>query len=437
MSAGTGALRCGLVEGFYGRPWSHAERLEFLAFGAGAGFDEYLYAPKDDPYHRERWREPYPGPELDRIAELVAAAEGRGTRFTFALAPALSMRFSDDAEHAALARKAEQAWTAGVRSFALLFDDVPAELTDPGDRAVLGDDAEAAGRAHGRAAARFAAEVLRPRGVDAPLLVCPMDYAGNGLTPYRAGFRAELPPEAVVLWTGRDIVVGEVTRADVDAAAEAFGRPLVLWDNFPVNDFDRSRLFLGPLTGRTGDVAGSALVGILANPMVEALPSRFALATVGRWAADPGAYERDAAARDALAAVAGDAAGRLGPLVRACGAWPPSAPRDPELEAWCARALDGDRAALRAAHEVFVRLSEVRAGDPPTPLDDALAPWIDAAALAGRTGDAACRLLGGADDAPRAARAAEVERLAAAVEATTADVLRAAVTTFARDVLAR
>ncbi|MFE5291890.1 protein O-GlcNAcase [Isoptericola sp. NPDC056618] len=435
-----GAVRCGLVEGFYGQPWSHDERLDFLGWGAGAGFDEYLYAPKDDPFHRERWREEYPEPDLARIGELARASTARGVRFTFALHPALDMRFADDDEHRALARKAEQAWRVGVRSFSLLFDDVPMELVDPGDRVAFGDGPEGVGRAHGRTAARFAANVLRPRGIDAPLLVCPTDYAGNDLTPYRAGFRAELPAEAVVLWTGRDIVVGEVTRQDVDAAGAAFGRPLVLWDNFPVNDFDRSRLFLGPLTGRTDDVAGSALVGIVANPMVEPLPSRFALASVGRWAHDPQGYDRSAAGRDALLRVAGEAAERLAPLVRACSAWPPSAPRDPELEAWCALALEGDEAARHHAVENFRLLSFVRPAVPPTPLDNALGPWIDAAARAGAAGALACELLGdhrAGGAAVDEERVSGLQRQLAAVEAATEDVLRPVVASFAHAVLDR
>jgi hypothetical protein len=50
-------------------------------------------------------------------------------------------------------------------------------------------------------------------------------------------------------------VVGAIRREDIDRAADSYQRHVVLWDTFPVNDFDPSRLFLGPLTGRTTDVA--------------------------------------------------------------------------------------------------------------------------------------------------------------------------------------
>ena len=46
----------GLIEGFYGPPWSFDERAEVMARCAGWGMTHYVYAPKDDPLHRERWR---------------------------------------------------------------------------------------------------------------------------------------------------------------------------------------------------------------------------------------------------------------------------------------------------------------------------------------------------------------------------------------------
>ena len=34
----------------------------------------YIYAPKDDPYHRKLWREPYPAEQMERLRALAAAA---------------------------------------------------------------------------------------------------------------------------------------------------------------------------------------------------------------------------------------------------------------------------------------------------------------------------------------------------------------------------
>lgn len=439
--------RRGVVEGFYGPPWSHDERLDFLRFAGGVGLNEYLYAPKDDPYHRERWREPYPDDAIAEIGELAKEAAARHVRFVYTIAPALSMRFCDDAEHALLAAKAEQLWGAGIREFALLFDDVPGELVHPEDVAAYGEDARAAGLAHGETCARFRAGFLLPHGVTEPLAMCPMEYAGGSPSPYREGLNETLPEDAVVMWTGSDIVVGEVTRGDIDAAAASFGRRLLLWDNFPVNDFDRSRLFLGPLRGRTTDLAGSALAGICSNPMVEAAPSRFALATVADWSWNPGDYDPDDAARRALIAVAGPHARAVTALVAACSSWPPSAPQSAELEALVDAALDGDADALTGLEAALTVLEGVGEPAPRTgavAADDAmhraLRPWFLAARDAGRAGVMACVLLRHLADEPGRALAEEREAVGAALLAAERhfpNVLRSILPRFVRAVLVR
>lgn len=392
----------GTIEGFYGPPWSHEQRLAHLAFSAEIGLNSFVYAPKDDPFHRQRWREPYPTAQLARLGELAASARSHGLRFVYALHPALSMRYADPAEHAALAAKADQLCEAGVRAFALLFDDVPDELADDADQARFGTGPAGSGTAHGFTAARFAEHLRARHGIAEPLLVCPTHYAGLDPTPYRTALADTMPADALIAWTGADVVVGEISRADIDRAAASFRRRLVLWDNFPVNDFDPSRVFLGPLTGRTGEVAGSALAGVVSNAMIQAVPSRLALATVADWLRDPAAYDPAGSARAALNRVAGAGAPALAPLVRVCSSWPPSADQDPELTEASAAALEGSADALDT---VAARLGELADGcsaaQHPAELVAPLRPWLDGASATAAAGLAAVRLLRAvAADAP-------------------------------------
>ena len=50
----------GVIEGFYGPPYTFDQRRDLFRFLAEADLNTYVYAPKLDPYHRDRWREPYP-----------------------------------------------------------------------------------------------------------------------------------------------------------------------------------------------------------------------------------------------------------------------------------------------------------------------------------------------------------------------------------------
>jgi hypothetical protein len=65
----------------------------------------------------------------------------------------------------------------------------------------------------------------------------------------------------------------------------------LLWDNFPVNDWASEILHLGPLRGRDPRLAEGKLRGLIANAMVQCVPSKLALATVADWAKDPFVYD--------------------------------------------------------------------------------------------------------------------------------------------------
>jgi len=277
-----------VIEGFYGPPWSHAERLNLLAFCGEHGFNAWVHAPKDDPYHRKLWRDRYPDDELALLGELAAEAERLGIDFVYAIAPGLSMCYSSDDDFAALIVKCEQVQSAGVRSFQLLWDDVEHTLNCVDDEARYGHEERPSGAGQADVSNRFGAELEQP----GPLVVCPMGYAGTGDSPYRRTWRRLLDPGIVVYWTGPEVVSLAIGREELDAAVERFGgRTLLLWDNYPVNDFDGDRLFLGPLRGRDPRLEGGHLAGTIANAMVQAVPSKLALATVADWARDPGAYE--------------------------------------------------------------------------------------------------------------------------------------------------
>ena len=44
----------GVVEGFYGTPWTFDDRSDIIEFCRQSNLNAYIYAPKDDPYHRDK-----------------------------------------------------------------------------------------------------------------------------------------------------------------------------------------------------------------------------------------------------------------------------------------------------------------------------------------------------------------------------------------------
>ncbi len=287
------ALR-GVIEGFYGTPWSHQDRLDVLRFMGRVGMNAYVYAPKDDPYHRERWRDPYPAAQLEQLRELVDVATANDVAFHYAISPGLSMVYADRGDLRALERKLDQVAAIGVGHFALFLDDVPYELHHAADRERFGRLADAHAHVIGHAWSYLVAR-------DGRLSVTPTTYTGAwGDREYLRRLGQLVSPDVPFFWTGPDVASHTITVQDAAAWRELIGgRPLLVWDNYPVNDYARWRLFLGPLRHRDPQLA-TAVSGMLANPMNEAHASMLPLATVADYAADPEGYDPDASLARAI-----------------------------------------------------------------------------------------------------------------------------------------
>ena len=77
----------GVIEGFYGKPWSWEEREATVRFLAAYGYRFYLYAPKADPYLRRQWQDDHPVEIAARLKTLAAACQVAGVRFGVGLSP--------------------------------------------------------------------------------------------------------------------------------------------------------------------------------------------------------------------------------------------------------------------------------------------------------------------------------------------------------------
>src|SRR5690348_11284103 len=120
----------GLIEGYYGKLWTWAEREDQARFLKDAGYSFYIYAPKADAYLRRRWREDHPQGEADGLARLAARCAELGLSFGVGLSPYEAYRDFNDEAKAALARKLAFFDSIGVAELAILFDDMTGDQSD-------------------------------------------------------------------------------------------------------------------------------------------------------------------------------------------------------------------------------------------------------------------------------------------------------------------
>jgi hyaluronoglucosaminidase len=124
----------GIIEGFYGTPWTKADRISQIRFLAQNKMNTYVYAPKDDPFHRDQWRISYPEEKLMELKELNDVATENHVDFVFTVSPGLDICYASDDDFRALLNKAEMLYYFGVRHFAILLDDITQNLHCSRDR---------------------------------------------------------------------------------------------------------------------------------------------------------------------------------------------------------------------------------------------------------------------------------------------------------------
>ena len=277
----------GLVEGYYGNPYSDADRKSLLEFFGRTKMNVYIYGPKDDPYHRDRWREPYPEAEGKRLSELAAVAKNHKVRFVWAMHPGLDIQWTD-ADRKASVDKLELMYALGIRAFAIFFDDI--------------EGAEQRNGANQAAYLNYLNDNFVKKHSDvAPLILCPTHYCKSytgGDDTYLKALGNTLASETHVMWTGAG-VVDMINKSDMDWVNERIKRNAYIWLNYPVNDYCRDHILMGPTSGNDLNIA-SLVGGFVSNPMEYAEASKVSLYSIGDYCWNMEGYDANASWESAL-----------------------------------------------------------------------------------------------------------------------------------------
>ncbi|MCP1411634.1 beta-N-acetylglucosaminidase domain-containing protein [Paenarthrobacter sp. A20] len=272
----------GVIEGFYGTPWSHQARLDVIEFAGRQKMNTYIYSPKDDPLLRERWRDLYTNQELEELRELIDTAAANHIRFSYALSPGIDICYSREADLDDAVAKLESLYSLGVRSFVIPLDDIATKVQCADDLREFGSGQANLAKAQASFLNDVNAKFISAKDGVLPLETVPTFYNGSASTPYKRELGQALNPGIVVQWTGEDVVSHRITLKSAETAAGTYGspgdsRPIVIWDNYPVNDFSQDHLFLAPVIGRDANLHQS-IQGIVTNPMIQpylSLPAIF------------------------------------------------------------------------------------------------------------------------------------------------------------------
>ena len=269
----------GFIEGYYGNPWSNADRAELMRYGGDLKLTQYFFAPKDDPYHNKKWRELYPEEKLAEIRELARVGNQSKTRYVWTIHPFMNnrIRFGNEAHYqedlATIKAKFTQLMKVGVREFGILADDAPSPVGGYNSYNRLMQDMT-----------KWLTEMQGTySGLRKEMIFVPGQYWGNGREDELKSLNENLPSSTSMTLTGGKIW-GEVSESflstlknNLSAGGKTY-RPVSLWINWPVTDNSKQHLILGG--GEKflhPNVDPSLLSGIMLNPMQQSEPSKIAL----------------------------------------------------------------------------------------------------------------------------------------------------------------
>ena len=291
----------GIVEGFYGHPYSVENRISLFEFCKRFKMNVFVYGPKSDPYHLGNWRDDYPTSlteqerffgmiTQDDLKQMTAAAKACHVDFIWAAHPGLQqpISFSNitamDQGIDALMTKFDHLYSLGVRGFGVFIDDM--SYTPSGDmQAHLADETQK------RLRERFVTD--NPDDEIAPLFFVPTAYALNYPGSYTLSSLNSIDSEVVIAFTGYDCF-SNIRPSSIDDMASRVGRNPVMWWNNPVNDDHDERIYMRELTTHwtiESTEAINTLNGLILNPMNQAQASKVALFGAADYSWNPVAFD--------------------------------------------------------------------------------------------------------------------------------------------------
>ena len=273
-------LERGVVEGFYGNNWSQTDRIRQFEFYGANKMNVYIYGPKDDPYHRNNWRQNYPTAEANKMKELVQKANENKVKFVWAIHPGLDIKWNKT-DSMNVVKKLEAMYGLGVRSFAVFFDDIFGEGTSGIKQAQLLN--------------YVTDEFVKKHDDVDPLIMCPTEYNrswSSDNSQYLRDLKNTLYPEVRVMWTGNS-VVDFINKSDVTWINQRIGRKAYIWLNYPVTDYCIRHLLMGPTFGDDLTIAND-LSGYTSNPMEYAEASMLSLYSIADYTWHMQTYDSNA-----------------------------------------------------------------------------------------------------------------------------------------------
>ena len=324
LDAGTQRMECvtladyadrqsrGLVEGFYGYPYTLEVKKDLMRFLMRYKMNTYLYGAKSDPYHSQYWKEPYPTeltPEQvkngwlsqNMIRETSRTSAQTKVNFIWAIHPGDDFVYKPSVINDIMS-KFSQMHNLGIRQFAVFVDDVSV----PSKNEDLKANADHLTLLQQAIEKKWNYAGATPNDTVRPLHFVPQIYSTSfapDTAQYNRFFQAlSHTPEYVTIYTTGNDVWSVPNSADLEQPKAQLGRDVAWWWNYPCNDNADGQLFTLDTYANFTEmpaVANDATLpkvlkgglGLVSNPMQQGEVSKIPLFSVANYAWNSEAFD--------------------------------------------------------------------------------------------------------------------------------------------------
>lgn len=295
----------GLVEGYYGYPYSVEVKKDLMRFMMRMKMNTYLYGAKSDPYHSEYWKDAYPTTITDQqeangwmsqdmIRDVCETSAATKVNFIWAIHPGNNFLGSSTVV-TDIVNKFTKMYNLGVRQFGIFVDDVSVPSSDDD----LALNASRLTQIQQKIEAKWNKADALPADTVKPIHFVPQIYCRSFASSddqYQRFFKAlAATPKHVVIYTTGNGVWSVPNASDFATPKQYLGREVAWWWNYPCNDNADSQLFPMDMYQNFVDmpaVSGSATlptnlgggIGIVSNPMQEGEVAKIPLFSVADYA---------------------------------------------------------------------------------------------------------------------------------------------------------
>lgn len=316
----------GVIEGYYGMPYSRAVTQDLLRFMMRYKMNSYMYGAKGDVYHSQLWDKPYPQtltPKLrslgcftsDDMHAVAKVSQETKVNFVWAIHPGKDFTGNDDKVIDRIMRKFELMHQLGVRQFAVFVDDVGVPYDEPTQK----QNARRVAMLQNRMDQKWNRKGIAAGDTLKPLYFVPQLYAYGWTQPEKATkFYNSLrnkPAKTLMFITGRN-VWSVPNNKDLEFVESGLGSDVAWWWNYPCNDNADPWIFPASMYDNFVDMPEIAdndtlprelrnCMALLCNPMQQGEISKIALFSMGNYAWNNAAYDNRTSWLASLSAVVG------------------------------------------------------------------------------------------------------------------------------------